>query len=197
MTQFTLSDPARCALLLMDFQPGIVGRIGDGDALLARTARVLETARSRGMRVIHVTVGFRPGYPEVHPANHSFVAARDDGRYRFGSADADVHAALAPRADEPHVVKHRVGAFTGTDLDMILRAQGVDTLLLCGVATSGVVLSTLRVAADLDYRCVVVADCCADADAEVHTVLTGKVFPRQAAVVDAAILLAAPCNVPE
>lgn len=192
MPEFTLPDPARCALLLMDFQPGIVGRIEDGEALLARTGRVLEMARGRGMRVIYVTVGFRPGYPEVHPANRSFAAARNAGRYRLDSAESDVHAALAPRVDEPRVVKHRVGAFTGTDLDMILRAQGIDTLLLCGVATSGVVLSTLRVAADLDYHCVVVADCCADADAEVHAVLTGKVFPRQATVIDAASLLATP-----
>jgi nicotinamidase-related amidase len=74
---------------------------------------------------------------------------------------------------------------------MILRAHGIDTLVLAGVATSGVVLSTLRYAADADFRCVVVQDGCADADAEIHQVLTGKVFPRQATVVSAGQLLAA------
>lgn len=59
---------------------------------------------------------------------------------------------------------------------------------MCGIATSGVVLSTLRHAADADYRIVVVRDCCADADPEVHACLLDKVFPRQAMVVSAAEL---------
>lgn len=65
---------------------------------------------------------------------------------------------------------------------MILRAQRVQTLVLAGIATSGVVLSTLRQAADMDYRLVVLRDGCADADEEVHRVLLDKVFPRQADV---------------
>jgi nicotinamidase-related amidase len=89
------------------------------------------------------------------------------------------------------VTKHRVGAFFGTDLDMILRAHDIDTLVLSGIATSGVVLSTLRHAADADYRLVVAADCCADADPEVHRVLTEKVFPRQASVTSGAEVIAA------
>jgi nicotinamidase-related amidase len=65
---------------------------------------------------------------------------------------------------------------------MILRSSEVDELVLCGIATSGVVLSTLRQAADLDYKLVVLADGCADLDPEVHRVLLEKVFPRQADV---------------
>ena len=68
---------------------------------------------------------------------------------------------------------------------MILRASGIDTLVLTGLATSGVVLSTVRHAADADYRLVVVEDCCGDRDPEVHRVLTEKVFPRQATVTTA------------
>jgi nicotinamidase-related amidase len=83
------------------------------------------------------------------------------------------------------VTKHRVSAFAGTDLEMVLRAGGTETLVLAGLATSGVVLSTLRHAADADYRIVVVEDCCADRDPEVHRVLMEKVFPRQATVVRA------------
>ena len=89
------------------------------------------------------------------------------------------------------VVKHRVSAFAGTDLEQILRAREIDTLILLGLATSGVVLSTLRHGADADYRLVVVKDCCADGDEEVHRVLTEKVFVRQATVLDAAELIAA------
>ena len=58
----------------------------------------------------------------------------------------------------------------------------MDTLVLTGIATSGVVLSTLRQAADLDYKLIVLADACLDGDAEVHRILTEKVFPRQADV---------------
>jgi len=63
--------------------------------------------------------------------------------------------------------------------------------VLAGIATSGVVLSTVRHAADADYRIVVVADCCGDADAEVHRVLTEKVFPRQARVANGVEMIAA------
>ena len=80
------------------------------------------------------------------------------------------------------MTKRRVSGFTGSDLDVVLRALGAGTLVLTGIATSGVVLSTLRQAADLDYQLVVLADACLDADPEVHRVLTEKVFARQAEV---------------
>ncbi len=83
------------------------------------------------------------------------------------------------------VVKKRVSAFTGSDLEVVLRSLDVSSLVLTGIATSGVVLSTLRQAADLDYQLTVLRDGCADADPEVHRVLMDKVFPRQAAVVTA------------
>jgi nicotinamidase-related amidase len=68
---------------------------------------------------------------------------------------------------------------------MILRAQEIDTLALFGIATSGVVLSTLLEASDLDYRLIVVKDCCMDMDADLHTTLLDKVFARRAAVITA------------
>ena len=80
------------------------------------------------------------------------------------------------------MTKRRVSAFAGSDLDVVLRGLDAGTLVLAGIATSGVVLSTLRQAADLDYRLIVLADACLDADPEVHRVLTEKVFPRQAEV---------------
>jgi nicotinamidase-related amidase len=80
------------------------------------------------------------------------------------------------------VTKRRVSAFTGSDLEVLLRARGTGHLVLAGIATSGVVLSTLRHAADLDYQLTVLADGCLDPDPEVHQVLLGKVFPRQAQV---------------
>jgi nicotinamidase-related amidase len=186
MTDNLSVDSKTSALLVMDFQAAIVeGFAADNDALLTRTASLMDVARKAGMKVIYVVVGFRPGYPEVSPRNQSFGAIRQTGRFLEGAAGTEVHAAVAPKPGEVVVTKHRVSAFAGTDLDMILRANGIETLVLAGIATSGVVLSTIRQAADADYKLVVVADCCADRDAEVHRVLTEKVFPRQATVTTA------------
>ncbi len=176
-------DPKTSALLVMDFQTAVVEMVAiDKDALLARTAKLIEATRKAGMRVIYVVVGFRDGYPEVSPRNQSFGPIRESGRFAAGSAGTEPHSAVGPKPGDVVVTKHRVSAFAGTDLDMILRANGIETLVLAGIATSGVVLSTVRHAADADYRMVVVEDCCADRDPEVHRVLAEKVFARQATV---------------
>ena len=95
----------------------------------------------------------------------------------------EIDPRIAPAEGELVVRKKRVGAFSTTDLREQLDARGIDTLVLAGVATSGVVLSTVRDAADRDYRLVVLEDGCWDSDPEVHRVLTGKVFPRGGATV--------------
>jgi nicotinamidase-related amidase len=130
-------------------------------------------------RATHVTVGFRPGAPEISPVNRMF------GRLagHLGAARPNpVHADVAPRDGDAIVVKKRVSAFAGSDLELLLRSTGTDDLVLTGIATSGVVLSTLRQAADLDFSLTVLADACLDGDPEVHRVLVGKVFPAQADV---------------
>jgi nicotinamidase-related amidase len=178
-------EPAKTALLLMDFQNAIIGMVGDqGPALLERAQRARAAAKAAGIAVMHVRVAFTDaGYAAVSPRNKGFTAL---GKSRFltdGSPEAQIHPALAPAADEEVFTKTRVGALSTTNLLDRLKARGIDTLVLTGIATSGVVLSTLRDAADRDYRLFVIGDCCADADAEVHRVLTEKVFPRQADVI--------------
>ena len=171
----------------MDFQTLIVdGFATDGKALLSRTADLLEAARAAGVVVVYVVVGFRPGYPEISSQNPLFSAVKASGRFAAGSEGTEIHPAVAPKPGEPVVAKHRVGAFAGTDLDMILKAHHVQTLILAGIATSGVVLSTVRHAADADYGLVVVADCCSDPDAELDRVLMEKILAKQATVATAA-----------
>lgn len=104
------------------------------------------------------------------------------GRFCDDSTEAAIHEAVAPRPGDIVVRKTRVGAFSTTDLDRQLREQNVDTLILAGISTSGVVLSTVRDAADRDFRIYVLEDGCSDPDREVHVMLTQKVFPRQAYV---------------
>ena len=180
-------DSAHAAVLSMDFHTSIVSIYVKDQDLIARAAGVLKQARSSGMTIIHLQVGFRPNFPEISSRNSLFHALKNSVQHRqlFEGAAGAIHASVAPAADDVVVTKHRVGAFAGTDLDMILRAKDIDTLILFGIATSGVVLSTVRHAADADYRLIVIKDCCADQDAEVHACLVDKVFPRQATVISA------------
>jgi nicotinamidase-related amidase len=171
------------ALLIMDVQQGVVERFGQ-PGVLDRLAEGLAAARTAGVPVIFVRVAFRPGFPEVSTNNRSFSALAGTAGDSFGEDNpaTQIHPAVAPRPGEPVVVKKRVSAFTGSDLEVLLRSIKVAELVLTGIATSGVVLSTLREAADRDYQLTVLADACADADEEVHRVLLAKVFPRQATV---------------
>jgi len=177
-----MEQKSNTALLVMDMQAGIVGMLPDAAAILGNTAKAITKARERKVPVIYVVVGFRSGSPEIGAGNKTFGAFKE----RMAGVDMSdfmkVHEGLRPQADEVVVVKRRVSAFTGSDLEVILRAYGVGHLVLTGIATSGVVLSTLRQAADMDYGLTVLTDCCADGDEEVHRVLTTKVFPRQADV---------------
>ena len=173
-------ESARTALLVMDVQDGIVERLGDPE-LLERTAAAVAAAREAGIRVIFVKVGFRDGYPEVSPRNRSFSALADSGQFVEGRSST-IHESVAPEPGESIVTKRRISAFSGSDLDVVLRAGGIEALVLSGISTSGVVLSTLRQAADLDFELTVLEDACGDGDDEVHRVLTEKVFPRQARV---------------
>jgi nicotinamidase-related amidase len=170
------------ALLIMDVQQSIVDRFRGQADYLPRLATAADAARGTGIGVIYVTTAFRPGYPEVSQRNRTFAGITGTGRYIDGDPGSLIHPAIAPAPGEVIISKRRVSAFAGSDLDMVLHAGGVDSLVLAGIATSGVVLSTLRQAADLDYRLTVLADGCLDADPEVHRVLLEKVFPRQADV---------------
>ena len=176
------------AILVMDVQVGIVERFREGSAeLLDAIGRAATAARSAGIPVVYVRIAFRPDVPEISRRNRSFSALAASGTFAMGEGDAatQIHPAVAPHPGDIVVVKKRVSAFAGSDLDVVLRSLDVDELVLSGIATSGVVLSTLRYAADQDFRLAVLRDGCADGDAEVHRVLMEKVFPRQAEVLTA------------
>jgi nicotinamidase-related amidase len=175
--------PDRQALLVMDFQTPILGMLPGATELRNRMVPLLSFARNKQIPVIYVVVGFRPGLPEVSPRNKSF--ANSKARLQTASMDEwmKIDEALAPASGDIVVVKRRYSAFTGSDLEVVLRSLGIGHLVLAGVSTSGVVLSTVREAADKDYRMTVLADCCADGDDEVHHVLMTKLFPRQSEVI--------------
>lgn len=177
---------AGSALLIMDVQQGVVERfMPEAQALLHTLAGAVAAARAAGVTVIFVRVAFRAGAPEISARNRTFAAIGAAARMDEQDAATQIHPALDPKPDDILITKKRVSAFAGSDLDVVLRSLQVSSLTLAGIATSGVVLSTLRQAADLDYELTVLRDGCIDGDPEVHRVLMEKVFPRQASVVTA------------
>ncbi len=192
MAEITL-DKATTALLMSDFHADSMGvnPVVQERHTFQRAQEVLAAARDAGVFVAYIVVNFRTGYPEISDRNQSFGARKTSGQTPASDPATLIHSSVTPRPNEPIIVKHRVGAFWGTDLAMVLGAQGIDTLILMGHATSGVILSTVRYAADADYRLVVVEDGCADRDEEVHRILMEKVFPRQATVAGSREVVAA------
>jgi len=183
----------RTALLIADFYAEQMSKLPHAvnRKCVEKTLALRQAARAAGLLVCYSATVFRPGYVEVSERNKTFSERKRTG----GPAIADplkvIHPQMQPAEGEPVVGKHRVNAMFGTDLVMILGARNVDTLILLGFATSGVVLSTTRYAADADYRLFIVEDCCADADPAVHDFLCAKIFPRQADVVQSADVIKA------
>lgn len=136
--------------------------------VLERTAEAIRRARAARIPVIYVVVGFSPGHPEWPAGSPIFEKAKDDDRLVLGTWATRVHDALAPRPQEPVVVKHRISPFHGTNLEVLLRTAGIDTLLLTGVSTELVVLTTAQAAHDRDYRVRVLEDATLAGDAEIH-----------------------------
>jgi nicotinamidase-related amidase len=194
MPQLSHIDPGSAALLVIDYQVDTLTRFmtaaQSADAI-ARAPDLIAMARDAGMMVIHVVDAFRPGHPEISCRNPLFSALKANGMMAAGSEGTAIHPAAAAREGEPIVVKHRISPFVAIDLETLLHANGIDTLVLAGVHTSGVVLSTVRSVGDLDYRLVNVRDCCADPDAQVHAMLLDIVIAKQAAVVTTAELASA------
>ena len=185
MNEIKPLDPGRTALLVMDFQPGIVANLPDPETVLERAAAAIAIARERGATVGYVRVAFTPEDLENVPETSRMAplaAAGGAGRVAGapGSAGAE---RVGPRGGDIVVRKTRVGAFSTTDLAEQLSAKGIDTIVLAGISTSGVVLSTVRDAHDRDYRVLVLADASADPKPEVHQFLTTEIFPRQAEVI--------------
>jgi nicotinamidase-related amidase len=166
----------RAALLIMDYQVGIVQHTPGADQSAQHAAAARANANKRQTPVIFVHLGFRAGHPEVAPHDKIFSGLRAGSVFVMGNPEAQSVPALTPGVDDIVVNKRRVSGFTGTDLDVVLRAQGIGRVVLAGVATSGVVLSTAVNPAEHGYDVVVLSDACADSDPELHETLVTKVF---------------------
>ena len=182
-------DPRRAALLIMDYQPATLGSLTDHDQLLTLASRAIDLARQAGITVAYVRVAFADeDYEQVPETNKIFARVAKSRSLHHEAPETQIHGRLEPLPGDIVVRKTRVAAFSTTDLEQQLKGRGITTLILAGVSTSGVVLSTVREAADRDYHIYVLADASADRDPHVHAVLTEKVLPMQAHLITVADL---------
>jgi len=153
--------PERTALLVMHYQTDILDLFPSvAPALLANTRSLCDAARHRGIGVYFANLRFSPGYPEVSPLNKNGQGIKQLGRF----VGDQVSPELGRLPSEPLIIAHRASVFFGTDLQVRLSAQGIDTLMMVGIASTGVVLSSVAYASDADFRLLTVKDCCYDPD---------------------------------
>jgi len=167
------------ALLLIDFINEIVhpdGKVaGKGYAdfdtrhgSLDRVAALLRHARRAEMAVIHVGVAFSADYKEQPETSPVFGGAKRFSVLQRDTWATDFHVKAAPLVSEAALVKHRVSAFFGTPLELLLRTYGVRNLFIAGCATDMAVQTATRDAHDRDFACHVLADCCIAASDDDH-----------------------------
>lgn len=178
---------SRTALLVMHYQTDIMELFPSvAPTLLANTRQLCDAARAKGVRVYFAKFHFSPGYPEVSPLNKNGQGVKQLGLFVHDRISPE----LAQRPDEPTIIAHRASVFFGTDLQVRLSADGVDTLIMAGVASTGVMLSSIAHASDADYRLFTVKDCCYDPDPVVHEHLFATAFESRTTVLSLAQALA-------
>lgn len=175
----------RTALLVMHVQNIMIDDYG-GRPILAPLQRALAAARAHDVSVIHVRVGFHEGFAEVNPHNRLIVNIREKvGVTLLDDPIMQFHEAATPLPGEPVITNYRISAFAGSRLELVLRSQGIDTLVLAGISTGGVVLSTALEASDKDYALTVLSDVSGEPDAALHRMMMEKVFPTKGDVLTA------------
>jgi len=185
MADLTL-ERGHTAVLIADFYADIMNTLPHATerSVVEKAAAVQAAAREACVMVCYCATVFRPGYPEIGQRNKTFSQRKFSGQTSVPDPMDVIHPLVRPIEGEVVVGKHRVNALYGTGLDVVLRANDIRDLVIFGYATSGVVLSTVRYGADLDYNLIVIEDCCSDSDVDVHKFLTQRIFPRQSEVTD-------------
>ena len=185
-------EKTSAALLVMDCQEDIVGglQIGERERLMAALQKALSAARTAGIPIIHIVVQFRETHPEIGSRGF-FNAVKENGRMVAGSPGAEICREIRPQPGELIVTKKRISAFTGSDLEQILRSKCIDTIFLAGVSSVGVVESTARQAVDMDFDIVVLSDGCADRDPETNEAALKYLLPRIGRVISTDTFIAA------
>jgi biuret amidohydrolase len=160
MADFDLS-PKRCALVNVDMQTCFVEGTPlaspDGTAVLERINRLSDVCRKAGMLIVHTRGWMRPDGSNLGVMREIVPPFLID-LYTEGADTAELHPSLLVGEDDVIVNKPRYGGFHGTDLEMVLRSRGVDTVIITGIATNICCETTAREAAERDFRVVFLSD---------------------------------------
>ena len=193
-------SPAYAALLVIDVQNDFVANRGFFDQIGADVkkiqkvipplAQLVDHAREAGLLVVFIRAIYDPQYLSAPMRDRDLRVGRRMPRCLTGSWGADFYV-IAPRPNEPVVIKHRYSAFAKPELDDLLRRRGIRSLLLAGVTTDTCVESTGRDAYFMDYYVTLVADCCAGAAERDHRVALERFERDYGAVVNSADVIEA------
>jgi nicotinamidase-related amidase len=174
-------NTSRTALVLGHIQPPITEMISD-TTYVDRLADVVGQARAAGTAIVYVTIAFRHGYPELVPGSVRRERMESAGLFVDGESNA-VHEKVRPEPGDVVIRAPRVSGFAYTDLEVVLRSSGIDSIALAGISTGGVVLGTVVDARDRDFDVTVLSDLCADPNQAVHdALLTAFTAPWAATV---------------
>ena len=192
--------PAHAALLVVDVQNdfvadgGFFDQIGADVKTIQKTIppllQLIDCAREAGVLVIFIQAIYDPQYLSSPMRERDLRVGRQMPRCLTGSWGADFHV-IAPRPNEPVVIKHRYSAFANSELDDLLKRHGIRSLLLAGVSTDTCVESTGRDAYFIDYYVTLVADCCAGGVERDHLVALERFERDYGAVVNSADIIEA------
>lgn len=164
-------------LLVIDFINDIVHPDGKRSAVAAYVAEnqvikhaneTIAIAREKGIPIVHVKVGFSPSYIECPLHSPLFGKSKQDKALQLGEWGTEFHTEMDVQANDTIIVKHRVSSLYATPLEAILRANQIDTIIVCGVSTNMAVDTTTRELHDRDYKVIVVKDACGASNVEAH-----------------------------
>jgi len=192
----TKIDPKKTAVLIIDMQNdllkgqsepfNILAKMAQAKGIIKNTAKVITKARQVGIPAIFIRNVHKPGNTDVVPSVTDLMLSGLMGPPAElmieGTPGADIVDELKPDPGDHVINKRRSSAFRATDLELILRSWGIDTLVMTGVVTDGCVANTARGARERDFHVIVLSDCCATMTPEDDDYFMKKVFPKSGRV---------------
>jgi nicotinamidase-related amidase len=184
-------DTKKTAYIVVDMQKhfvnsreGFLAALYDivrSDHIIENTVKLMAACRKSGIHVFHITVAHKSDRSDVVPTlideNLSNMPVLPEG-----SNDAQIIDELKPLPGEDIIIKRRHGAFYNTELELLLRAREIDTVLVSGVLTDACVANTVWQAWERDFNVILVSDCCATRTRERHIYWIKNIFPRTSRV---------------
>ena len=161
--KLTEIDPKQTAVIVIDMQndfvrPGAPLFVKSGYELSGKLAEFLDRCREEGIQIFYTEDTVREDFKDAGTAPEFCDPIKNHQALLAGTEGAKTFAPLTPKDGDVLIIKHRYSAFFGTELDMILRTMGIETVLITGVCTDCCVFSTARDAGFYNYKVGVLSD---------------------------------------